>query len=200
MKSHNKVNLDNLRSQLLNSANDISRGLKFVQSLKLAQKFINSDTWKAIEPTSSGHDVIYQYFTQIFDGRKVMITDKGIVTHDNKNLYSDLTNEEKDFINKVDSCKEYGIFKYGRLYAMYIGTTVTTEDTAPPPQTYIFPDNTLCTITANAYVNQPCWFSGSILGFYYNGSYTGSISGLFVLEKGEPPYSIIAYGTITITS
>lgn len=175
-----KISLDDLRSNLLSSVTKISKDLEFVKKLKLAQEFIISNTWKNIEPTSNGHDVIYEYFSHIFNDRRVMITDDGCITHDNKNLHHDLSSEEKDFVNSVDSKKEYGVFNLGRLYAMYIGSAAVIDTSL------YFPGNIYCSITTNN--THTGTFSGSIDYYSYDSStnsYTGEITGNFIYSDSE---------------
>ena len=187
-----KISLDDLRSNLLSSVTKISKDLEIVKKLKLAQEFIMSNTWKNIEPTSNGHDVIYEYFSHIFNDRRVMITDDGCITHDNKNLYQDLSSEEKNFVNSVDSKKEYGVFNLGRLYAMYIGSTVVIDTIAVIDDRYYFPENTYCSITTtNKHTGV---FTGYIESYSYDSStksYKGKITGIFLYQDNEEYETIV---------
>ncbi len=107
--------------------NNTCKKLNDTNKLLLIQKFINSDNWKQLHDTPEGHDIAYNYFTEVFGTNKVAFYDNGKVTHDKDNLFPSLNEGQKKFISKVDKNKRKGLFRFGNVAVLYIGSTAIMQ-------------------------------------------------------------------------
>lgn len=118
-----KIN-DNLSNDLLS----ICKQKNFISKLKIANDFFNSEMWKKLHSQEDGHSIAYDYISEILGKDKVAIyNDKG-VNYDSSDIISKLSPGEREFLNKVDSEKLPGVFKFERFYFQYIGSTVISTD------------------------------------------------------------------------
>lgn len=118
------INFKKIDNNFSNELFDICKRREFFLNLKRASIFFESETWKKLHSKEDAHSIAYEYVSDIFGKDKVAIyNDKGI-NYDHYNILSALSCLERAFLDKVDSEKLFGIFKFGRFYFQYIGSTV----------------------------------------------------------------------------
>lgn len=96
---------------------------KLTNELKKFEEFVKSEEWKKIHDDPNGHSVAYSYMKTLFKGVRCLIYDNGVVTFDDFNLISNISNKQKEYIDNIDKNKKAGIYKIRNLYIVYMGST-----------------------------------------------------------------------------
>lgn len=113
------------RKMLQNNAVSID----FLSNLKKIEKFFKSSDWLSMRGTCNGHSIAYNYVTDLLPNNRIMFTDNGVPTFDNKNLFNDLSEDHINFIKIVETKETGQFYKYNGLLCAHTGSGVTIEYT-----------------------------------------------------------------------
>lgn len=113
------------RKMLQNNAVSID----FLSNLKKIEKFFKSSDWSSMRGTCNGHSIAYNYVTDLLPNNRIMFTDNGVPTFDNKNLFNDLSEDHINFIKSVETKETGQFYQHNGLLSAHTGSGVTIEYT-----------------------------------------------------------------------
>jgi hypothetical protein len=90
--------------------------------LRKIKDFINSEQWKKIHDLPNSYDILNLFMSKY--SKHNIITDNNLPLY-NEKQFKLLTNEQKEFIHKVDKNKGSCLFKMKNLFSIYIGTELS---------------------------------------------------------------------------